>query len=100
MRGEIVKLAGEIKTKLEKGEKFPFDKVVMCNIGNPQALGQKPITFFRQVLALAEYPQVCTRFPVHLLATKCTCTRLWKLHSIQIVDALAALSMLSLPCSC
>lgn len=58
MRGEIVKMAAEIKKKLAAGEKFPFKKVVMCNIGNPQALGQKPITFFRQVLALCEYPQV------------------------------------------
>ena len=32
----------------------------MCNIGNPQQLGQKPITFFRQVLALCDYPQVRT----------------------------------------
>ena len=28
------------------------------NIGNPQQLGQKPITFFRQVLALVEYDQL------------------------------------------
>jgi hypothetical protein len=26
--------------------------------GNPQFLGQKPITFFRQVLSLVEYPEV------------------------------------------
>lgn len=69
VRGEIVKLAGEIKAKLAKGKKYPFEEVVMCNIGNPQALGQKPITFFRQVLALTEYPQMmeneaaCKMFP-------------------------------------
>lgn len=30
----------------------------MCNIGNPQSLGQKPITFFRQVLALLDCPSL------------------------------------------
>ncbi len=29
---------------------------IPCNIGNPQALGQKPLTFLRQVLALMEEP--------------------------------------------
>lgn len=37
---------------------LPFKQVVSCNIGNPQSLGQKPITFFRQVLALMDYPEV------------------------------------------
>jgi alanine transaminase len=32
------------------GVKFPFKKVTYCNIGNPQQLNQKPITFFRQVI--------------------------------------------------
>lgn len=31
-------------------------KTISCNIGNPQALGQKPISFYRQVLSLAEMP--------------------------------------------
>ena len=35
---------------------FPFDKVIFCNIGNPQGIGQKPITFVRQVLSLLDYP--------------------------------------------
>lgn len=29
-----------------------------CNIGNPQILGQKPITYFRQVLSICEYPEL------------------------------------------
>lgn len=29
---------------------------IPCNLGNPQALGQKPITFYRQVLSLVEDP--------------------------------------------
>jgi alanine transaminase len=31
------------------GAKLPFKEIISCNIGNPQDLGQKPITFFRQV---------------------------------------------------
>ena len=58
MRGEIVLLAQKMQKELASG-KYPFKKIVMCNIGNPQQLGQKPITFFRQVLALCDYPQVC-----------------------------------------
>lgn len=38
------------------GEKLPFDKIVYCNIGNPQQLKQPPITFFRQVLSLVQCP--------------------------------------------
>ncbi|KAI9013462.1 pyridoxal phosphate-dependent transferase [Hyaloraphidium curvatum] len=33
-----------------------WKNVVLTNIGNPQALGQVPITFFRQVLALTSHP--------------------------------------------
>ena len=38
-------------------------KIVYCNIGNPQALGQRPLTWVRQVLALAEYPDLLERMP-------------------------------------
>ena len=59
VRGEIVRRAQVIAKELETGSKqYPFDKVVYCNIGNPQILGQKPITYFRQVLSLCEYPEV------------------------------------------
>jgi len=33
---------------------LPFSRIVNCNIGNPQQLGQKPITFFRQVCSLLD----------------------------------------------
>eukprot|EP00183_Erythrolobus_madagascarensis_P001456 CAMPEP_0185847766 /NCGR_PEP_ID=MMETSP1354-20130828/2911_1 /TAXON_ID=708628 /ORGANISM="Erythrolobus madagascarensis, Strain CCMP3276" /LENGTH=518 /DNA_ID=CAMNT_0028548097 /DNA_START=98 /DNA_END=1654 /DNA_ORIENTATION=- len=36
-------------------------KVILTNVGNPQALGQKPITFPRQVLALVTYPELIPR---------------------------------------
>ena len=28
---------------------LPFEEIIYCNIGNPQSLGQTPITYFRQV---------------------------------------------------
>jgi aspartate/methionine/tyrosine aminotransferase len=48
VRGAIVARAGELERQGRR--------VIYCNIGNPQSLGQKPFTFVRQVLALCEYP--------------------------------------------
>jgi len=31
-------------------------KIIPCNIGNPQALGQKPLSYYRQVLSILENP--------------------------------------------
>lgn len=50
VRGPIVQRARE----LEKEGR----EIIYCNIGNPQALGQKPLTYIRQVLALAEWPEL------------------------------------------
>jgi len=36
-------------------------RIIPCNIGNPQALGQQPISFYRQVLSLLEDPTALTR---------------------------------------
>ena len=58
VRGEIVARAKDIENDLKSGKKLPFDQVIYCNIGNPQQLGQKPVTFFRQVLAICDYPDV------------------------------------------
>lgn len=59
VRGEIVGMAQQMAKEIDEGSgKYPFKKVVWCNIGNPQILGQKPITYFRQVLSLCEYPEV------------------------------------------
>ncbi len=35
-------------------------KIIYCNIGNPQALKQKPLTYLRQILSLLEYPELLT----------------------------------------
>ena len=65
VRGELATRSEEYRAKLAKGhpptppdESLPFDKVISANIGNPQQLDQKPITFFRQVLSILEYPRL------------------------------------------
>ncbi|KAF9916829.1 hypothetical protein BX616_002713 [Lobosporangium transversale] len=58
VRGELAIKYEKLKVELEKGTPLPFKRVVGCNIGNPQALDQKPITFFRQVASLVEYPDL------------------------------------------
>ena len=59
VRGPIVIRAGELEEQLEKDpSSVPFDDIVLCNIGNPQSLGQKPITFFRQIMAICDYPDL------------------------------------------
>ncbi|KAI5967463.1 ALT1 [Candida theae] len=37
---------------------LPFNKIVHANIGNPQQLDQKPLTWYRQVLSILQYPQL------------------------------------------
>ncbi|MFA5404390.1 MAG: aminotransferase class I/II-fold pyridoxal phosphate-dependent enzyme [Ignavibacteria bacterium] len=50
VRGKIVLRAQELE---EQGK-----KIIYCNIGNPQALKQKPLTYIRQVLSMLEYPEL------------------------------------------
>ena len=75
VRGDIVVRAGEIGKELKAGKKFPFTDLVMCNIGNPQALGQKPVTFYRQVLAVCDYPQVQQPRTRRFAVSACTCCK-------------------------
>lgn len=58
VRGELAVKSEQYRSKIQKGETkdLPFDSVISANIGNPQQLDQKPITFFRQVLSLVENP--------------------------------------------
>jgi alanine transaminase len=51
VRGELALRANVLTEELKKGgTNLPFDDVVHCEIGNPQALDQKPLTFIRQVI--------------------------------------------------
>jgi alanine transaminase len=65
VRGSVVIAADKINDELKKQEqsqspnqhsKFPFEKILYTNIGNPQSVGQKPLTWPRQVLALVDLP--------------------------------------------
>jgi aspartate/methionine/tyrosine aminotransferase len=53
VRGPIVIRAQQLE---EQGR-----KIVYCNIGNPQAFVQRPISFFRQMLSLLEFPELLNR---------------------------------------
>ncbi|MBU2572592.1 MAG: aminotransferase class I/II-fold pyridoxal phosphate-dependent enzyme [Elusimicrobia bacterium] len=53
VRGKIVIRAQELEAQGKK--------IIYCNIGNPQALKQKPLTFVRQMLSLLEYPALLDR---------------------------------------
>lgn len=55
VRGELAIKAGEYVQQLQQGKKLPFSKVIYCNIGNPQQLGQQPITFTRQGMRKIDY---------------------------------------------
>ncbi|KKA26378.1 hypothetical protein TD95_001397 [Thielaviopsis punctulata] len=59
VRGELAVKSEVYRQQLVHGTgDLPFDKVISANIGNPQQLDQKPITFFRQVTSLLENPQL------------------------------------------
>jgi alanine transaminase len=64
VRGELALKADQYMQQLasasSEGKELPFDKVVTANIGNPQQKGldQRPITFWRQVISLLEYPDL------------------------------------------
>lgn len=53
VRGKIVARAQELEAQGRK--------IIYCNIGNPQALKQRPLTFVRQMLSLLEYPELISR---------------------------------------
>ena len=50
VRGPIVTRAQQLE---EQGQ-----KIIYCNIGNPQAFNQRPLSYLRQTLSLLEYPEL------------------------------------------
>lgn len=69
VRGAIPMRAEELKLQLEQNPaSLPFDDIINANIGNPQQLNQKPLTFYRQVLSLLQYPPLL-QDKEHLLST-------------------------------
>lgn len=65
VRGPIVIRAGQIEEELRKSVKKPFDQVVRANIGDCHAVGQKPLTFLRQVVALCTDPDRLMKDPAY-----------------------------------
>jgi alanine transaminase len=69
VRGPIVARAAELEGQGRR--------IIYCNIGNPQALEQRPLTYLRQVLALCECPELAgallpdgrPAFPPDIVAT-------------------------------
>lgn len=64
VRGKVVVAADKIADELRlfqqssssSSSPYPFDHIVYTNIGNPHSVGQQPLTWPRQVLALVDLP--------------------------------------------
>ncbi|CCF56570.1 hypothetical protein KAFR_0B02730 [Kazachstania africana CBS 2517] len=78
VRGKIPTRAEELKRQLaEKPNSLPFDKIINANIGNPQQLQQQPLSFYRQVLSLLQYPTL-----LHAIETKPGSSAVYKKDAI------------------
>lgn len=80
VRGEIVTLAQRLQQELqEEPGSLPFDEILYCNIGNPQSLGQQPITFFREVIALCDHPPILDKSETQGLFSADAIERAWQI---------------------
>ncbi|KAF2323679.1 hypothetical protein GH714_036590 [Hevea brasiliensis] len=80
VRGEIVTLAQRLQDELKaKPGSQPFDEILYCNIGNPQSLGQQPIAFFREVLALCDHPSILDKSETQGLFSADAIERAWQI---------------------
>lgn len=62
VRGRIVSRSAELQQQLRTpNHGLPFDKIVSCNIGNPHALQQSPLSFMRDTLSLVLNPTLAQR---------------------------------------
>jgi len=80
VRGQVVIAADKINDELQQAKstskKYPFDHIVYTNIGNPQSVGQLPLTWPRQVMALVDlpdevgidHPEASSLFPADAIA--------------------------------
>ena len=59
VRGVMAQVSARIREELAQGRSdYPFDEVINANAGNPQIMGQKPITFYRQVTSICNNPEL------------------------------------------
>lgn len=56
VRGPLAIRAVELEKEIQAGVKKPFASVIKANIGDAHAMGNRPITFIRQVMALMTHP--------------------------------------------
>lgn len=63
VRGKIPIRADELRSKidLDPNHGLPYDRIILANIGNPQQLDQKPLSWYRQVLSLMQYPSLISK---------------------------------------
>lgn len=56
----VVSLGNEIEKEIKKNGPgmFPFDEVIHAHAGDPQGMGQKPVTFFQQTVSLCINPSL------------------------------------------
>ncbi|XP_024006656.1 alanine aminotransferase 2, mitochondrial [Eutrema salsugineum] len=80
VRGEIVNIAQKLQEDLKSNkDAYPFDEIIYCNIGNPQSLGQLPIKYFREVLALCDNTSLLDESETHGLFSTDSIDRAWKI---------------------
>ncbi|EEC84627.1 hypothetical protein OsI_31489 [Oryza sativa Indica Group] len=78
--GEIVRHARRLEKEIyENPGSLPFQEIIYCNLGNPQALGQRPINFFREVLSLCDNPSLIDRDEARALFSPCALKRARKI---------------------
>ncbi|XP_024368499.1 alanine aminotransferase 2 [Physcomitrium patens] len=80
VRGEIVTRAQNLEQELiTKPGSLPFEEIVYCNIGNPQSLSQPPVTFFREVVALCDHPNLLDKSETHALFSSDAISRAFRI---------------------
>lgn len=64
VRGKIPIRADELRSQIDNDPQnhgLPYDRIISANIGNPQQLDQKPLSWYRQVLSLMQYPSLISK---------------------------------------
>ncbi|XP_075703781.1 alanine aminotransferase 2-like [Rhinoderma darwinii] len=56
--GPLSVRAAEIQREIQEGVYKPFTEITQCSFGDMQAMGYKPCTFLRQVVALSTCPEL------------------------------------------
>lgn len=63
VRGPLVIRAVQLAKEIEAGVKKPFQSIIRANIGDCHAMNQRPLTFYRQMLACATNPKLMETDP-------------------------------------